>query len=224
MLHRFALGLFLSVAFLTLSYGQEIPGWGTLVDPVGNCPVDPTKSGITLEVPAGIHDMNPYLQQTNAPRLWREVSGDFLFEARILDFPRPQPKTGVNGHQSYVASGILIWQDEENLLRWTRSASGEANQIYLSCEQYEKRALVGGGNFPLEDKPVLLRVERRGDRLLLWATYDTTGWRKVLERKCSYRKALKVGVFGLNVTEKDVEFCFEDAYLLAQKTDSDDTP
>lgn len=224
MLHRFAVGLFLCGVLVSLTRAQEIPGWGDLVDPVGNCPVDPTKSGITLEIPAGIHDMNPYLRQTNAPRLWREITGDFLFEAKILDFPRPQPKTGVNGHQSYLASGILIWQDEENLLRWSRSASGEANQIYLSCEQYENRVLVGRGNFPLEDKPVLLRVERRGDRLMLWATYDSTGWKKLLERKCNYRKTLKVGVFGLNVTQKDVEFGFEGPYLLAQKTETDESP
>ncbi|PQO41770.1 hypothetical protein C5Y97_03370 [Blastopirellula marina] len=217
MCFRFALSLAICSFLSPLSVAEEIPGWGVLVDPVGNCPVDFTKTGISLEVPAGIHDMNPYLHQTNAPRIWQEVTGDFLFEACMLDFPRPQSKTGVNGHQSYIASGLLVWQDDGNLLRWTRSASGEAKQIYLSCEQYENNAIVGGGNFPLEDKPVSLRVERRGDRIRMWATYDTTGWKMLLDRRCDYQRTLKVGVFGLNVTEKDVEFRFENAYLLAQK-------
>lgn len=216
------LGLLLCVLPLSIAMGQEIPGWGELVDPVGDCPVDFTRSGITIQVPAGIHDMNPRLEQTNAPRIWQEVNGDFLFEAQFLDFPRPQPKTGVNGHQSYIASGILVWQDEKNLLRWTRSASGEANQIYLSCEQFEKQVIVGRGNFPLEDKPVLLRVERRGDRLRLWATYDATGWKMVLDRKCNYQKTVKVGVFGLNVTDTEVTFGVEKPYLLAQEVADDE--
>ncbi|RCS46142.1 hypothetical protein DTL42_16815 [Bremerella cremea] len=214
---RFMLSLTICSLFASLLIAEDIPGWGTFVDPVGNCPVDITKSGITMEVPAGIHDMNPYLRQTNAPRIWQEVTGDFLFEARMLDFPRPQANTGANGHQSYIASGLLVWQDEGNLLRWTRSASGEANQIYLSCEQYKNNAIVGGGNFPLEDKPVSLRVERRGDRIRMWATYDTNGWKKLLDRQCDYSKSLHVGVFGLNVTDRDVEFRFEDAYLLTEK-------
>ncbi len=220
---RFVLSLVVCSFFNSLLIAEDIPDWGTLVDPVGNCPVEFTKTGIALEVPAGIHDMNPYLRQTNAPRIWQKVTGDFLFEARMIDFPRPQAKTGVNGHQSYIASGLLVWQDDGNLLRWTRSASGEAKQIYLSCEQYEKNAIVGGGNFPLEDKPVSLRVERRGDRVRMWATYDTTGWKMLLDRHCGYQDTLHVGVFGLNVTEKDVEFRFESPYLLAEQTeDSND--
>lgn len=218
MLMRFVLSLAIGIFLTSHLTAEEIPGWGTVVDPVGNCPVDITQTGIDLEVPAGIHDMNPRLRQTNAPRIWQEVTGDFLFEAQMLDFPRPQAKTGANGHQSYIASGLLVWQDDGNLLRWTRSASGEANQIYLSCEQYENNAIAGGGNFPLEDKPVFLRVERRGDRIRMWATYDTNGWKKLLDRQCNYQETLHVGVFGLNVTDKDVKFRFKDAYLLAEKS------
>lgn len=219
---QLALGLIVFGFLCSNLAAEDIPGWGVLVDPVGNCPVEFTKTGIAIQVPAGIHDMNPYLRQTNAPRIWQEVAGDFLIEARIIDFPRPQAKTGVNGHQSYIASGILVWQDNANLLRWTRSASGEAKQIYLSCEQYEKNTAIGVGNFPLEDKPVSLRVERRGDRIRMWATYDTSGWKMLLDRRCGYRETLRVGVFGLNVTEKDVEFHFENPYVLAEKKTTED--
>lgn len=196
---------------------EELPGWGEVIDPVGNCPVDFAEPGISMSVPAGLHDMNPRLQVTNAPRVTQEVDGDFLYEVRVADFPRPQPKTGVEGHQSYIAAGILVWQDDRNLLRWTRTASGEANAVFLSCEQYEQGELIGGGNFPMEDKPITLRLERRKDRLILSATYDNSSWRKVLERRCSLEKELKVGVFGLNVTEKDVEYRFEAPYLLSSK-------
>lgn len=195
-------------------HAENLPGWGDLIDPVGNCPVDFVESGISLTIPAGLHDMNPRLQVTNAPRIMNEVEGDFLYELRVADFPRPQVKSGVDGHASYVAAGILVWQDDRNLLRWTRTASGEANAVFLSCEQYEKGQLVGGGNFPMEDKPITLRIERRNDRLILSATYDKSSWRKVLERRCSFQKNVTVGAFGMNVTQKDLEYRFEEPYLL----------
>ncbi|MBI1249797.1 hypothetical protein GC197_18375 [bacterium] len=195
---------------------DELPGWGTTIDPVGNCPADFDESGLVLTVPGGLHDMNPWLGSTHAPRILNPVSGDFLFEVRVSDIARPEPKSGVQGHQAYVAAGILLWGDEDNLLRWTRSASGDRGVIYLSCEQYENKKIVGAGNFPLEDKPIWLRLERRGDRLILSATYDKSGWRTLLERRCKYPADMKVGVFGLNVTKRDVEFRFEDSYLLGK--------
>lgn len=200
----------------TLS-AEELPGWGEVIDPVGNCPVDFVDSGISMSIPAGLHDMNPRIQITNAPRVLKDVNDDFLFEVRVGDYPRPQAQTGVDGHASYVAAGILLWQDDRNLLRWTRTASGEANAVFLSCEQYEQGQLIGGGNFPMEDKPITLRLERRKDRLILSATYDNSTWRKVLERRCSLEKDIKVGVFGLNVTEKDIEYRFEAPYLLSSQ-------
>ncbi|QDU77238.1 hypothetical protein Pan97_43010 [Bremerella volcania] len=211
------LALLLVLAGTNLLSAEELPGWGEITDPVGNCPVDFVESGVSLSIPAGLHDMNPRLQVTNAPRVMQTVEGDFLYEIRVSDFPRPQAKTGVDGHASYVAAGILVWQDDRNILRWTRTGSGEANAVFLSCEQYEQGQLIGGGNFPMEDKPITLRVERRKDRLILSATYDNSSWRKVLERRCSLQKELKVGLFGLNVTEKDIEYRFEAPYLLSSK-------
>jgi len=210
----------LTVAFISLVTAaslsaEELPGWGKVIDPVGNCPVDFVDSGISLSIPAGLHDMNPRLQSTNAPRVVHDVEGDFLYEVRVLDFPRPAAKTGAQGHASYLAAGILVWQDDRNLLRWTRTASGEANAVFLSCEQYEQGKLVGGGNFPMGDKPVALRIERRADRLILSATHDNSSWRRVLDRRCSFTKDLKIGLFGLNVTQNDVEYRFEQPYLLS---------
>lgn len=196
---------------------EELPGWGEVVDPVGNCPVDFVDSGISLLVPGGLHDMNPRLQVTNAPRVLQKVTGDFFYEVRVGDFPRPQANSGVEGHTSYIAAGILVWQDDRTLLRWTRTGSGEANAVFLSCEQYEQGQLVGGGNYPMEDKPITLRLERRKDRLILSATYDNSTWRKLLERRSTLQNEVQVGVLGLNVTQNDVEYRFEAPYLLSSQ-------
>lgn len=193
---------------------QDVAGWGDLVDPVGDCPVDFLPDGIRLTVPAGVHQLNPTLDTVNAPRVWQSVEGDFLYEVQVKDFPRPQPESGANGNRSYVAAGIVVWQDEKNFLRWTRSASAEKNAVYLSCEQFENGKYVGGGYFRLKDQPIWLRVERRGDALRMSHSDDGKNWKQAIERRCTYQPPVKTGVFGLNVTEKDYEFQFTDSYCL----------
>ncbi|WP_158545434.1 DUF1349 domain-containing protein [Bremerella cremea] len=193
---------------------QEFPGWGELVDPVGDCPVDPLPDGIQLTIPAGIHQLNPTMDTVNAPRVWQSVEADFLYEVRVKDFPRPEADSGANGNRSYVAAGIVIWHDENNFLRWTRSASAEKNAVYLSCEQFENGKHVGGGYFRMKDEPIWIRVERRGNTLRMSASDDGKKWQQAIERDCTFPTALKAGVFGLNVTEKEFQFRFSDGYLL----------
>ncbi len=193
---------------------QEFPGWGKLVDPVGDCPVDFLSDGISISVPAGVHQLNPTMETVNAPRVWQTVEADFLYEVRVKDFPRPQIDSGANGNRSYVAAGIVLWQDEKNFLRWTRSASAEKNAVYLSCEQYENGKYVGGGFFRMKDEPIWLRLERRGNTLRMSASDDGKTWKQAIERDCTYPTDLKAGIFGLNVTQKDFTFQFTDGYLL----------
>lgn len=194
---------------------QDFPGWGSLVDPVGNCPVDFIEGGLQLTIPGGVHQLNPIIGKVNAPRIWNEVEGDFLFEVRVLDFPRPELNSGANGNRSYLAAGIVLWQDDQNFLRWTRSASAEKNAVYLSCEQFENGKLAGGGNFPLKDAPIWLRIERRSDKLRMSASGNGTDWKQVIQRRSNYQQKLRLGVFGLNVTDREVPFQFQKAFLLA---------
>lgn len=216
---RVSLSILLCIIGLVCSVAAEdIPGWGTLVDPLGDCPVDFTNKGIQLTVPPGVHQLNPVMERVTAPRIWNDVAGDFLFEARVIDFPRPELDTGANGNRSYIAAGLVLWQDEKSFLRWTRSASAEANAVYLSCEQFDNAKFVGGGNFKLDDQPIWLRIERRGNTLRMSASSNGNDWKQMIERQSNYQNALKVGVFGLNVTDKPLEYRFESPFLLRSQS------
>lgn len=206
--------LMLIVLLHSSALSQELPGWGNLVDPVGDCPVDLNENGITLTIPAGVHQLNPTMQIVNAPRILQPIEGDFLYEVHVKDFQRPEANSGANGNRSYLAAGIVVWQDENNFLRWTRSASAEKHATYLSCEQFEGGQHVGGGYFKLKDQPVWLRVERRGKMLKMSASNDGKTWSEAIERDCTYADRLELGVFGLNVTQRDRKFDFHSSYLL----------
>ena len=69
----------------------------------------------------------------------------------------------------------------------------------------------------MQDKPINLRLQRRNDQLILSASYDNLKWQTFLQRRCSLQNELKVGLFGLNVTQKDIEYRFEAPYLLARE-------
>lgn len=191
----------------------EIADWGKIDDPQGDCPIEENGERLDVHVPPGLHNLNPLLGDTSAPRVWREVEGDFVVEVQVLDFPIPQENTG-NIRVSYVAAGLVVWQDDQNFLRWTRSAAGEAKATFGSAELYEQGKLAQFLNVPWNGQPMWLRLERRADRVFLWISDDGSKWRRHSSLRFSLKKAVKVGVFALNVTKEEFSPSFRDFYLL----------
>ncbi|TWT33398.1 DUF1349 domain-containing protein [Blastopirellula retiformator] len=115
---------------------------------------------------------------------------------------------------SYVAAGLLVSQDEQNFLRWTRSAVGEAKATFASAELYEQGKLAGGFNLAWNGQPMWLRLERRADRVFLWIGDDGTQWRRHTSLRMPFLQDLKVGVFALNSTKTEFSATVSDFYLL----------
>ncbi|UUO05758.1 DUF1349 domain-containing protein [Blastopirellula sp. J2-11] len=191
----------------------EITDWGQIEDPRGDCPIEENDRRLEFHVPAGIHNLNPVIGDTSAPRVWRGVEGDFVIEARVLDFPIPLENTGLI-RSSYVAAGLMVWQDDKNFLRWTRSAVGETKATFASAEIYEQGKLAGGLTLPWNGEPMWLRLERRGDRIYLWLSSDGLKWRRHTSLRMPFLPQVKVGVFALNSTKKEFAASFSDFYLL----------
>ncbi|EAQ77537.1 DUF1349 domain-containing protein [Blastopirellula marina] len=191
----------------------EVADWGETEDPHGDCPVEESQGQLDFHVPPGIHNLNPVLKDTSAPRVWREVSGDFVIETQVLDFPIPAENTG-NIRVSYVAAGLVVWQNENNFLRWTRSAVGEARAVFASAELYEQGKLTENVNVAWNGQPMWLRLERRADRIYLWLSDDGSQWRRHTSLRMPLPAQVQVGVFALNVTKKEFAASFRDFYLL----------
>lgn len=191
----------------------EIADWGQIEDPQGNCPIEESNGQLNFHVAPGLHNLNPVLGDTSAPRVWSDVTGDFVLEARVLDFPIPAENTGTI-RSSYVAAGLMVWQDDQNFLRWTRSAVGEAKATFASAEIYEQGKLAGALNVPWNGEPMWLRLERRNARVFLWISADGVKWRRHTSLRMPFLATVKVGVFALNSTKKEFAASFSDFYLL----------
>ena len=216
---------FLAVALLALpsSYGddkkpQEIKRWGTVVDPAGDCKVAEKDGKVTITVPKTHHDLNPTPRFDNllAPRVLQEVEGDFTAQVKVDVFPRPEAKTASSkAGISFVAAGLLVWQDEKNFVRLLRAANGDRGDLFGHLEVYRDGKFAGGGYaMNIDDKVTHLKLSRKGDAFSFAVSPDGKEWTEIKSREIAggeidMPKKLKVGVAATNATTKEFSPVFE---------------
>src|SRR5688572_5897260 len=118
-LGRFALLLSLLVTVTATAFAvAEAPskksgGWGEWIDPDGDCDVKAEGAALLITVPGKPHDLwpeNPKPEvRTNAPRVLRNVEGDFTVQVKAVD--------SVKAAKGFRAATLLIWQDDKNFVR-----------------------------------------------------------------------------------------------------------
>jgi hypothetical protein len=106
----FALAALLLVcsAFATPAPEPFISGWDTPVDPDHDCKISRSGDSLTIEVPGTDHDYDPIRKCFNAPRLLRDIEGEFDIQVRVRIDCRPSVKSSVKGQPSFVSAGILL--------------------------------------------------------------------------------------------------------------------
>ena len=119
------------------------------IDPDHDCKFDVKKDGtVTIELPGGDHDLNPYRNRSNAPRLLRELEGDFVVQVRVSGSFRPSAKSSVEDQDSRVAAGLLLIPADKNYIRLEYEASRineerRRKEERLRSEKMKKGALPG---------------------------------------------------------------------------------
>src|SRR5262245_58530440 len=89
------------------------PGLDRPIDPDGDSKFTLGKGSLAIEVPGGDHDLDPARKRTNAPRVLREVEGDFRIEVRISGDYRISETSSTKGATAGAAGGLLIMVDEK---------------------------------------------------------------------------------------------------------------
>src|SRR5262245_17613551 len=88
----FALAALLPAAPVPKPKPSALPeGWGQFLDPNRDCKVKIQKGKLAISLPRGHHDWQPPAsgrQKWHAPRLLKEVRGDFTLTAKVA-FERP---------------------------------------------------------------------------------------------------------------------------------------
>lgn len=192
--------------------GERIPGWGVIIDPAGDCKLMEKDGKLSITVPGTPHNLNPLPGWNNldAPRVLQEVDGDFTIQVRVAKFEKPKPNTSSNKENpaSFVAGGILIWQDGENFLRFLRAANTDRKDfpVFVAAEFYFEGKMVSGGGAKTADDDTYLRVERKAGKFTLADSKDGKTWmpRRPPGKELVLQGKVKVGVAVVNSTTAEI--------------------
>lgn len=147
----------LLAAYAVLDASAPKDGWEPPIDPDHDCKLDIKDGTVAIELPGGVHDLNPYRKRFNAPRLLREVEGDFVVQVRVSGSFRPSAKSSMDGEDSCVAAGLIVipadkdyirleyegrWPNEERLRKQEQKAEQlRMKMIPLKQEQRQEEKL-----------------------------------------------------------------------------------
>lgn len=107
--------LFALAAFLITGIALAAPvpdpfrsGWSTPLDLDKDCKIRLDRGTLTIELPGSDHDYNPLRKRFNAPRILRDIEGDFEIRVRVRIDCRPSAQSTVKGQPSCVSAGFLL--------------------------------------------------------------------------------------------------------------------
>ena len=209
-------------ASTSFTNGMMIPQYGTVVDPDGDCQfVVNNGTALTINVPKVAHDLMPMPDRLmlNAPRVLKNVAGDFVASTTVNPISKPVAKASSTGRPGILAAGLLIWQDDKNFIRWERVAI-DAKEERLRLQHYEAGSNKLDKEFESEGDAIPLQVERNGNQFLFRGGSTAGGFAKVLHVATLELPArLKIGVHATNTTGADFTPEFQ-SFVAFSETDA----
>jgi regulation of enolase protein 1 (concanavalin A-like superfamily) len=169
-----------------------VSGWGNPVDPDKDCKIRREKDALTIEMPGTVHEYDLRRNYLNAPRLLRDVEGDFEMEVRVRIDCRPSAQSSVQDLPSYVSAGFLVIPPDDFGTAFFRSEyrvggqGDEAEGCAAILNQGRERGGASGvftnkhPDWPFKSKPdyVYLRVDRQGELLEMFISPDRKKWKR----------------------------------------------
>ena len=190
--------------------GKPIEGWGTAFNPDDDCKITVDGKNLAVEVPGTPHGMKP---EFNAPRVVREVEGDFSVTVRVEGAFQPGGTSTSAKYVPFNGAGLFVWNDADNYIRLERAAILKNGKLitYAMFEEEEGGHQAGYQGPGIPAGPVHLRLERRGGRIVAAVGPDGEHWKTMKPYDVKWPPHLKVGIAvvsssGLPMTAKFVDF------------------
>jgi regulation of enolase protein 1 (concanavalin A-like superfamily) len=190
--------------------------WGEPLDPDGDCTITPQGNALTVIVPPTRHDiLADKAGKSNAPRVLREVDGDFRVQVKVCGSIHPTAKGSVPGRLPFQAAGLLVWGDQDNFLRLVRTGQIRKG-VFESIAAFRLRAQgqpSGGQVLAVPDKDVYLRLERKGKQIEGSYSLDGQQWTPLGALSVPFPARVHVGVMALNTVAERLTVRFEDLQI-----------
>jgi len=184
----------------------EIAGWGTVINPDGDCTIREAAGKVAIEIPSTKHDMwyggKNEKTRFNAPRVLREVKGNFVATVRVTaDWETGLSEGGYNG------AGLLVWDSERQYLRMERNrfanpAAG-THQLTYTTPLYDldnKRRFYNSTRDEFfEGRSTWLRIERFGGTFITSISRDGK-WKRTGVVATDFRNTVLLGIHAVSST------------------------
>jgi hypothetical protein len=194
--------------------------WGDSVDPDGDCKFLLEFGKLHIKIPGKPHRLAVELGPNTAPRVLRQMQGDFLFEVKILA-GSPSVRRSETGSSPWHGAGVLIWQDENNYLRLERArqyVSGDNWRCYANWKLRQGGKLTrqaAGAELNLEEgKPVYFKLNRKADTFTATYSQDGKTSKELPPIRADFAIKLGVGICASHNTGVGYDAVFEDLKLV----------
>jgi hypothetical protein len=191
--------------------------YGTPHDPDKGAEFRPVGDALRVALPHTPRLLGPWCGVVNAPRVWREVRGDFTATVRVSFPVRPRlPAKHDDVPESRAGGGLVVWLDADNFLTVTRDereCAGEPGEFYR-LEMRDGGKAKGYAEYTDPRQAGYLRARRTGKQIE--GSYSTDGkkWKVLALCDAEWAEHLKVGVVAENSYKAPFDLTF-DEYALA---------
>jgi regulation of enolase protein 1 (concanavalin A-like superfamily) len=198
--------------------GKELAGWGLAIDPDNDCQITDMKGKLGILVPGTRHDLAAEVRVTNAPRVMREVEGDFVVTVKVVGEFRPGGKSTNPKGVPFNGAGILVWSDPDNFIRLERAAiaRGKTLNSYVNFSEIEGGTPGAVHNEVMKGGDCWLRMERKGSRIHGSISFDGKTWKDLKPIQTVWPQKLKIGMSAVNSSSLPFAVTFEE-YELKEK-------
>ncbi|HEX3450156.1 MAG TPA: DUF1349 domain-containing protein, partial [Isosphaeraceae bacterium] len=184
----------------------EKEAWGDAVDPDGDCKfeLDPPEDKVRIIVPGKTHILSAEIGRVNAPRILRDIKGDFDVSVRVAGTDHAGGKATTTLYSPYHGAGLLIWQDPKNYVRLEIATDLQHGKPrpYVNFEYRKEGVLAATSGMKNGDNSNHLRLSRRGDEINASFGPDGVRWTSFPTLTAKLNDRLKVGVAAINSSTK----------------------
>ena len=191
-----------------------LDGWGTAFDPDGDCKFAVQNDKLTIAVPGKDHALCIEQNRMNAPRILRDVQGDFIAQVKVSGKYPAGAESVVATRRPFHGAGLLLWVDEKTYVRLEKAqvvADGQTTE-YANFELRKDGDFTRGGTTDVTptEKTTYLRLERRGKKVYGSASNDGIQWAALEPIDIELPKMVKVGIIAGHNTSSGFEPAFEE--------------
>jgi regulation of enolase protein 1 (concanavalin A-like superfamily) len=194
---------------------ENLPGWGRIINPDGDCSFYLGKNSLVISVPGSgnPHDLAAEINRTNAPRVLQDVEGDFTIQVQTDGRYEPGEISTQENRSAYNGAAIIVTLDPQNVVTMARAVlqfPGDKPGYYANFEmrsggKLRRMGLTGDHGLPSRG-PVFLRLQRSGLEITGAVSLDGSNWQILGTKKLSTAWSGKVSAGVAAISTSEAEF------------------